>query len=298
LPAIAVDVGRLKTELPEFSAAIMLEKTLFERPSDTSLKRNLALLLARVAGWQTVLFLDDDIFGVTPDCARAAAWLASKYDAVGLRNRGFPDNSIVCHVNRVLGGQQSQFVGAGALTVSPQLTKSHFPNIYNQDWFFIIGHGRIHVAASGRMWQAACYPFDDPDRARREEFGDCLAEGLYWLLDDGRSIEDADYDHWDEFLSRRALFIKTLIDEVKIGDWVPARKDRVLSCLDSAQWITRWVKPGLCVEFVRRWRCDVITWQGFLESHEVRGRVNEALEDLGWLTVLASAREWPDFRHQ
>ena len=33
--------------------------------SDLSLKRNLGLLLARLMRWEKIMFLDDDIFGVT-----------------------------------------------------------------------------------------------------------------------------------------------------------------------------------------------------------------------------------------
>ncbi len=35
---------------------------------------------------------------------------------------------------------------------------------------------------------------------RGPELGDVLAEGLYWLLDQNKSIMDADEDHWSAFL--------------------------------------------------------------------------------------------------
>ena len=38
-----------------------------------------------------------------------------------------------------------------------------------------------------------------------------LAEGLYWLLDQGRSVADADREHWEAFLAKRKLFIERVI---------------------------------------------------------------------------------------
>lgn len=293
VPVIAADVERLMSTLPEFSAAEMVQDTPFARPSDTSPKRNLALTLARVAGWTRVLFLDDDIFDVSPRGARAAAWLAGYYDAVGLRNRGFPDNSVVCHVNRALGELQAQFIGAGALAVTPQKTESHFPNIYNQDWFFIVGHGRLNVAATGRMWQAAYDPFLDPDRARREELGDCLAEGLYWLLDDGRSLEEADVSHWEDFLSRRSLFIQNLVRGVTESNWEMDRKRRMLESLHQAQETRELVEPELCVDYLQRWRADLETWRAFIRGQPTDLGVEKALEHLKWPGVVLSADPWP-----
>ena len=36
-----------------------------------------------------------------------------------------------------------------------------------------------------------------------EEFGDVMAEGLFALLDDGRTIKDADEQYWREFIRHR-----------------------------------------------------------------------------------------------
>jgi hypothetical protein len=42
------------------------------------------------------------------------------------------------------------------------------------------------------MVQEPYEPFRTTDRARGEELGDCLAEGIYALLDDGGKVGDAD----------------------------------------------------------------------------------------------------------
>jgi hypothetical protein len=38
---------------------------------------------------------------------------------------------------------------------------------------------------------------------RAEEFGDVLAERIYWLLDQGGSVTDADRPRWAKFLVKR-----------------------------------------------------------------------------------------------
>jgi hypothetical protein len=90
--------------------------------SDLSLKRNIGLAVARMVGWDRVLFLDDDIIDVNPSHIRAAASLLGSHDVVGLKNVGFHDNSVVCHalrrVERSLGMKQDTFVGGGAMAVA------------------------------------------------------------------------------------------------------------------------------------------------------------------------------------
>jgi len=53
------DVARLP--LPRLLTSTILAGTEFERPTDTSAKRNLGLALSRMVGWANVVFLDDDI---------------------------------------------------------------------------------------------------------------------------------------------------------------------------------------------------------------------------------------------
>ena len=89
--------------------------TLRYQPGDLSLKRNLGLLIARTAGWERILFLDDDIDVPNPSELEVVAAAADQFDAVGLHNTGFEDNSVVCHALRHIGGKQDTFVGgAGA----------------------------------------------------------------------------------------------------------------------------------------------------------------------------------------
>ncbi|WP_433830282.1 hypothetical protein ACQP2E_10435 [Actinoplanes sp. CA-015351] len=178
---LAIDVHRpLASTLPRFATDQLLRANGFGSDSDLSLKRNLGLALARGSSWRRVLFLDDDIAVEDPMQLHHAAGLVDHYRAVGLENHGFEDNSVVCHAYRQAHGKQESFIGGGAMIVDASQTTSFNPNIYNEDWFFLLGDGTpILVARAGAMSQRIFDPFADPERARREELGDTLAEGLF-----------------------------------------------------------------------------------------------------------------------
>jgi hypothetical protein len=292
VPVIAFDMGEDDYGLPTFKTAQLPPE--FSRTSDTSTKRNLGLVLGKVAGWRRVLFLDDDIYAVEPSSVRAAAALTTEFDVVGLGNTGYPDNSVVCHAYRELDGGQQQFIGVGAMAVDAQSNHSFFPNIYNQDWMFMLGCAtRPRLAVTGQMKQDPYDPFEDPDRARREEFGDCLAEGLYWLLDEKNSIERADIDHWNGFLENRQYFIKHLIARVIASGYERGWIKRVRTSLRVAQVTSSKVTPEACVEFVERWRADLVTWREFIAQLPVDLGVAKALKHLGWPGTVHNGLRWP-----
>ena len=174
---------------------------------DTSNKRNVALLVGRMLGWQRVLFLDDDIHGLTAQQVRRAASVVHRDGVrmVGWRPVNYPDNSVACHALRSSGRRQDVFIGAGALLVELTGDLPHFPPIYNEDWLFwhdqVVGR---RIKRLGRVKQTRYDPYADPQRARREEFGDVLAEGLYELVHRRRSVLVGCLPaYWDDVIRRR-----------------------------------------------------------------------------------------------
>jgi hypothetical protein len=284
---IALDMGDCLDIWTQSSTGTLVKDTQFDHRSDASDKRNLALLLSRVVGWERVLFLDDDIYDIEPEHASAAVGLLDRYSVVGLRNVGFPDNSVVCHAFREIGGPQEQFVGAGALAVAPTRTHSFFPAIYNDDWFYLLGDAQPpRVAVTGSMRQKKFDPFAKAERARGEEFGDTLAEGLFWLLDDQLSLERADKDYWVSFLHRRARFIDRLIMRVHRVIEDSDLQARMVASLSAARDINAEITADLCTEYVRRWRSDLESWQQMIDDTPTGLGVDRALEYLGLSGVV------------
>ncbi|MDQ7903853.1 hypothetical protein RB614_04880 [Phytohabitans sp. ZYX-F-186] len=263
---LAVDCVR--PGLPSFETSATLAGYGFERHTDAGLKRNTALALARMLGWRRVVFLDDDMAVRRPADLPLAAGLLGPVTAVGLRNDGFPDNSVVCHAFRAVGGRQGTFIGSGALAVAVDRVTSFFPSVYNEDWFFLLEDGGIgQVAAAGTVTQRVFDPYEDPERARSEEFGDCLAEGIFALLDDGRRVSDADEEYWEQFLAARHSLIAGVLrrvpDQPAIGGATRARMARAIR---AAQERLTEITPDMCVRYLKSWQRDRDHWVDFLAT--------------------------------
>ena len=268
--------------MPEFETTTMLTGTAMERRTDTSLKRNLALMLARTAGWKRVVFLDDDVEIPDPTDLRRAVGLLDDHDGVGLEMGGYPDNSVVCHAHREAGGRQDTFVGGGALAVPVDRVESFFPNIYNEDWMFLLDDSRLRkVSQVGQAVQRPYDPFANEDRARSEEFGDFLAEGIFGLLDRGRRVQDADEAYWRDFRGRRARFINDIIDRTGRTDQDDGRRDQIVKALKASRGRLQIIEPGQCVRYLRAWRRDSRRWRKALDGLPSGLDIEKSLEHMG-----------------
>jgi hypothetical protein len=274
---LAVNIQDLPAGLvPQFETSAVLDSekygNRFSRRTDTSLKRNLGLLLAHVAGWQRIVFLDDDIDVPRPEDLNKAVGLLSAYAGVGLTIDGYPDNSVVCHAYRDAGGMQDTFIGGGALAVGRESFTSFFPNIYNEDWFFLLNETGLQPSAViGRAVQARYDPYRETMRARSEELGDSLAEGLFGLLDTGKRLTAADTRYWRRFLSRRRAFIDEVIAMTTGAVTDPADRTRMIAALKAAKGRSMWIEPGMCVDYMEAWRADRKLWERHVQMFPSAG---------------------------
>ncbi len=282
---IAIDMRpRAELSLPELRTCKLLGDGIFKRKSDLSIKRNLALVLACQLGWSRILYLDDDIAELSAEDIDKAGGLLDSYNAVGFWIGGYPDNSVVCHAYREAGGKQESFVGGGALAVEVSRCDSFFPDIYNDDWFYLLdgNAGLQPTAIIGEVNQLAYDPFQSPERARAEELGDVLAEGLYWLLDKDGSIEGADRDHWRNFLRSRRSFITSVEAMVRDSDREDADKTKMLASLQAAREQLNGITPAFCESYLQAWTADRARWRAYLASLPRCEQRSEAIAGL-WL---------------
>jgi hypothetical protein len=278
---VAIDVPEPeRLRLPYWQTSRMLEKTVFARRTDLSAKRNLALMLGYMLSWKRVLFLDDDITAVQPDDVRKASGLLDTHSAVGFQIGGFPDHSVVCHAYRDAGGKQQSFIGGGALAVELTRSKSFFPDIYNDDWFFLLdGDKRLRSSAmTGQVIQYPYDPFRSPDRARAEELGDVIAEGIFWLLDQEQPTAEADRDHWARFLDKRGQFIQGVLEMVQADNTLDlSEKARRMAALKGSRGRLALITPELCEGYLQAWAADRQRWQRHLERLPTGQQLHEAL---------------------
>ena len=122
------------------------------------------------------------------------------------------------------------------------------------------------VATVGQVLQ---YPYDPyrVDRARGEEFGDVLAEGTFWLLDQGKPASDGDLAHWRDFLAHRKKFIEQVQDMVERTTSIDAKaRARMGEALRAALGRCACITPELCVAYMKALATDQERWLAPLQQ--------------------------------
>ncbi|HEY7049937.1 MAG TPA: hypothetical protein VH373_22170 [Jatrophihabitantaceae bacterium] len=248
---------------------------------DLSRKRNLGLMLGKLAGWRSLLFLDDDIYGWDLANVERAVTALDQHTAVGMPALSFPDNSIVCHAHRLVEPTQDVFVSGSALIVDVQQADTFFPEIYNEDWLFLAPHiERGRVGAVGSVTQLAYDPFAKPRRAADQEFGDVLAEGLMGYLHSSSLRPPPSVEYWEAFLQARAAFIEVTMVGCLSPSLGASKASSPLPALDEAARALSEISAASLVEYVNAWLADLGSWRAFVGDLPSLGSLDEAVNGL------------------
>jgi hypothetical protein len=280
-------------EFPTRTSDQVFRRANANRDSDLSAKRNIGLLLARLHGWNKIVFVDDDVtLSRTDNVARLAGQL-DRYQVAGMIVWDYPDNSVVCHARRAAGMPQDVFLTGAVLAVHcNNLPLSFFPDIYNEDWFFFAREAASReLRQVGLASQLEYDPFASPDRARREEFGDLLAEGLFALMGQvdpsvrfGDQLRAADEAYWSRFIEARHNVITAAMSMLRVavernGDH--GRLSSALVSLAAAQnQLDHMITAEDCVSFVGAWQDDLEQWQSFSSGVNNVGSTRDAMDFL------------------
>lgn len=287
---VAVDIsGAPRTHIPDFETSRFRQAQVGSL-GDLSFKRNLGLVLGRVAGWQTVLFLDDDIEDLDPDQVTKAAAALEYFVAVGMPANHFPDNSVVCHAHRLSGRDQGVFVSGSALAVNVRRADSFFPDTYNEDWLFLAPHLDVrNVASHDRAWQQRYAPFKYPHRAGAQEFGDVLAEGLIGFLHAARLRPPPPIEYWEAFIESRAAFISRTMESCKTAAMQNVEAAKAMAALEIAEQTLSAISAADLTDYVEAWLHDLVTWRQLLGALSRAGSLLAAVHhlDLSAVTVTS-----------
>ncbi|MBB5915478.1 hypothetical protein BJY24_004390 [Nocardia transvalensis] len=290
VPVVAVDFDRESAlpGTPDFRTSELLDGTPFRHATDFSAKRNAAILLSHYAGWDRVFLLDDDTVVAEADHIRTAADLLDEYAVTGLAVDGFPDTSVVGHAYRRIGGPPKKFLSGGALMMAPRRRKSFFPEIYNDEWLYMLdSSGFAALALTGSAIQDVCDPFDDPRRASREEFGEVIALGLHFGIRDGIAPQELDQDRWAAFLSTRHRFLDDVRRTYQARAEADSDRDRILASIESALHTFSLITPSFCVAYVDAWLRDRERWSTFLGTTPGNLSTGDAVMRLGLPAAFA-----------
>jgi len=158
-------------------------------------------------------------------------------------------------------------------------SRSFFPDIYNDDWFFLLnGDNRLQPVATvsrggqkaGVVEQLEFDPFGHPSRACSEELGEVLAEGLYWLLDQGQSLVEADETYWKWFLELRRQFIGRVLEMTRARPLEQSERGRRIRSLNSSLEQLARIDPAFCMRYLEAWERDCTRWQRHLDGLPAR----------------------------
>ena len=177
-----------------------------------------------------------------------------------------------------------------------------FPNQYNEDWFFfsrLVAERDLGLAGTAR--QAPYDPYADPDRARQEEFGDLLAEGLFTLFEQQAPeinyfarLDAADERYWERYMEARRetvsltrLSLESAIEYAYDADRCAA----ALRSLDAAQAQLDRLSARICTDYVNAWAGDLREWESSTQRIRPVGTIKDVLEELGLTTGRVVGRK-------
>jgi hypothetical protein len=181
---------------------------------------------------------------------------------------------VACHAYRLGGGAQDVFASASGMGVRCNRDDlAFFPDVYNEDWFFFSEEAAGHkIAKVGVSRQRKYDPYEDPNRAAQEEFGDLLAEGLYARLDINEDISEVDTAYWGAFIESRIQFHDRVaaalssLDSRKLAflSWRAGKAGKAEESMRAARDQLDQITPSVCQKFVELWQSDLIEWRRYL----------------------------------
>lgn len=226
---------------------------------DLPLKRSFALGYARRHGYRKILMMDDDIRGYTEGTLASGISLLGDYRMAGCFVDYFEDHSVVDHAAVRAGEDRPPFLSGSFLFINPGTVGSFFPQIYNEDWIFMLPNIVAGAVCSfGRIEQLPYDPFLDVTRAGFEEFGDTIAETLFDAVLDGKYPRRLDKRHWEEALVRRRLRLRDLRRRTEDA--------RMRASLECALRVSESLRAEDCTSYIRAWELDLLDWQAYLQS--------------------------------
>jgi hypothetical protein len=258
------------------------------RTRDLSMKRNLGLVIARMLDWQRLMFLDDDIYDISEEDVDTLADGLDDHNVSVLIPDEYPDNSVACHAYRLGGGKQGKFASAGGMGVRcDREDLAFFPNIYNEDWFFFSDEAASQkIAQVGVSRQRDYDPYEDPQRAVKEEFGDLLAEGLYAGLDLHWDMSGVDVTYWADFIESRRDFLERVADSLtrKLDSDLSSEEAQEVRAaqvsIREARLQLELIDPEVCQKFIDLWQADLAEWRRYLTKLQHFESVESALDHL------------------
>jgi len=231
----------------------------FYKTWDLPIKRNYALIYSRKKHYERILLVDDDIRALKNHTVTTGANLLDYHAIAGCFVDSFPDLSIMDHLESIAGEQLYPFLSGSFLFLKPFKAIGFFPNIYNEDWLFMLPHVlEQSICSFGSIVQLPYDPFADFTKVAFQEFGDIIVEGLYGLAYSNDYESRFDIKVWQEIINARQKSLELIRNNVEH----PIHQKTIEIAIQANAFIA----PNDCLEYIDIWEKDIMTWTRFIKE--------------------------------
>ncbi len=180
---------------------------------DLPIKRNYAINYSMLNNFQKIVLIDDDIRGISPEVLEKGCRCLDYYSVAGCFVEDYPDTSIFGHLERASNIPVQTFISGSFLFLTTKNICSFFPQIYNEDWLFMLPFIlKKDICSFGNIQQLEYDPFSNPHRAAFQEFGEIIADCLYALIWNKLYHLRNSLAVWDNFIRSRRQKLFEFLD--------------------------------------------------------------------------------------
>jgi hypothetical protein len=177
--------------------------------------RNFALLFSKKFGYNSVLFMDDDI--IVEDTSVMDLLFNNLITNLftGAHIHGLVDDSILGHIATDLGISNERMLSGGFMAFNPKKIKHFYLNIYNEDWIWLY----LHLKNKKPFQKGVVYQrFNDPLKDYKvkimfQEYGEIVLDGLLDLKDKSHFNDLKSNIFWERMLFERKEYHEMLLLE-------------------------------------------------------------------------------------
>lgn len=225
------------------------------------LKRSYALFRSVQLGHRRIMLLDDDIRFEKEDVLRNAIALLDAFDCVSCPAVDFPDMSSIDHISSDLGKPESVFLSGACMLLNIKSPPAQFfPQIYNEDWLFLLSVPKNRIACGGVTKQKPYDPFTN-HRVTFQERGDLVAPACV-LFGRGDPQALSSRGFWRDRIRERHSHLAALGELASSQD-----KTHLRDLLRLAEKELETVNEDWCANLVASLARDQQSWLRLLEAH-------------------------------
>lgn len=176
--------------------------------------RNFALVIGKAAGFEGMLFMDDDIEVQTISLIDELFGLLDEYRFSGANIVGLIDDSILGHIATHSRIFNERMLSGGFMAFAPRNIGHYFLNTYNEDWIwlFLQTKDKSYIQI-GEVMQALSDPLVNyTGKIMFQEFGEVMLDGVLDCYESDPAESLCSTLFWERMLKERKEYLEKLYE--------------------------------------------------------------------------------------